>query len=97
MAEEEHRICESKSSEYRGVCLLDANCDNICKAEPGFTEEEEKSMDKPWTFSFQRRNVYVEKNCFYEVCVSGTSKESSQFFERDQMVQKKNPSEDGKL
>ncbi|MBA0675870.1 hypothetical protein Goari_017390 [Gossypium aridum] len=37
MAEEEHRICESKSSEYGGVCLLDANCDHICKAEPGFT------------------------------------------------------------
>ncbi|TYH29854.1 hypothetical protein ES288_A01G045800v1 [Gossypium darwinii] len=37
MAEEEHRIYESKSSEYRGVCLLDANCDNICKAEPILT------------------------------------------------------------
>ncbi|KAA3468170.1 defensin Ec-AMP-D1-like [Gossypium australe] len=33
----EDRICQSRSTEYRGMCLFDANCDNICKTEPGFT------------------------------------------------------------
>ncbi|TYI41814.1 hypothetical protein ES332_A01G052500v1 [Gossypium tomentosum] len=32
----EGRTCETKSSEYKGICLFDANCDSICKVEPGF-------------------------------------------------------------
>ncbi|TYI96074.1 hypothetical protein E1A91_D01G044400v1 [Gossypium mustelinum] len=37
MADEEHKICESKSGKFKGMCFLDANCDSICKAEPGST------------------------------------------------------------
>ncbi|MBA0879518.1 hypothetical protein Goshw_000055, partial [Gossypium schwendimanii] len=32
----EGRTCETKSSEYKGICLFDANCDSICKVEQGF-------------------------------------------------------------
>ncbi|MFQ6620983.1 hypothetical protein Gotur_001721 [Gossypium turneri] len=35
----EGRTCETKSSEYKGICLFDANCDSICKVEPGFDAE----------------------------------------------------------
>ncbi|TYG81969.1 hypothetical protein ES288_D01G048500v1 [Gossypium darwinii] len=32
----EGRTCDTKSSEYKGICLFDTNCDSICKIELGF-------------------------------------------------------------